>query len=182
MSSLRGSTPLLAIDVRASQSSLVEVRPPTRVEVALKFLFAWLIAFIWLFSMRYARLVQADVPPQSRWTVAITLAVNVAAAIVFIRMFRGPNRDWTDPLPNPLQLSAWGYGWRAMVANIAAVLVILAFEFALSLDHRLAAFNPSMVLMWEVFSILAIAIACWLLYSRDYKGQLRKVASAIRGF
>ena len=147
-----------------------------------KIFVAWAVAAFYLVSMRHTQMLSPDIPAANKWLAIVLTIFNVGLALQLIRRFRGPNRDWRDRSAGAAQLSAWGYIWRSVVANFAGGATLMLVEKVLSLDHMLIEFTPLDMMIWEVPSVLSIALGTWLLFSRDRRGQFKVLFSAVRGY
>ncbi len=154
---------------------------PTR-RRALRFLLAWLIAAYILVSIQLRWLIREDVSSSQALLRGTLLAANAALAIYLVRAFRGPNKDWKNYAETAPKLSAWGFAWRAVVANFGGAAVVSAVSRVFSIDFTQAEPTFTALLVWQITLSLSMVVAAWAFFSRDHRGQLQVPVRALRGY
>jgi hypothetical protein len=113
-------------------------------------------------------------PASIKFFAIALVGLNAAVAIALLLLLCGG-----DPVR---PLTFWGLVWRSAVATVASALIKLLIQSVFSIDHTLVEFSLFNVVAWEVFSLLAIAVSVWVLFSPNRRGQLRMLLSAVRGY
>ena len=148
----------------------------------LRFLFAWLITAYALLSLKLRSLIGEDVPFLHAAASIAFIAGHAALSVYVVRLVRGPNKNWRDYSEDAAPLSAWGFGWRAVVASLCGMMVLYAVATALRFDYTRIEFTIALMIAWEAPLGLATAVSAWVLYSRDRRGQLKYVLGTLRGY
>ena len=161
--------------------------PPVRgIRFNTKMCVAWVFAALWLWSYLRMNLRQHSGVPVTTglWLFeswfAGSVVVRVGVALQLIRKLRGTNRNWQDRSDGAAQLSVWGWTWRAMVATLAAIVPVAIASYAFPALAPSTGYVEGGVR--ELLALLSIAVVVWLLFSRDRRGQIRVLFSALRGF
>jgi len=140
---------------------------------------SWVVASSVLAVLSPSWLFDSEISAAEKCTGLVLIAMKAAFAIELVRRCRGLNQDLAVRSESSPQLSVWGVAWRAVVANLAGVVVLLVFERLFSVDFiRVDLLAPPMV----IGRAYAIAVGTWLLFSRDRRAQLSAVISVVRGY
>ncbi len=124
--------------------------------------------------------------PLSQSLIAAVLTVVHSFYVVWlIFVLRGEeSRHKTNPLV-VTSIGVWGYIWRAFVTTwLSSLLMVLVLGLEIWLfgvkPPRTGALPLEWMLSMNVVIIAVMPVTCWLLFSRDRKGQLLWLTSAIR--
>jgi hypothetical protein len=142
------------------------------------------LAWAWATLTFYGQVVRLEGYPSltssEKWQAAVTIFANVGISVQFLLLFRGRNRDWRIRSADAKHLSIWGYFWRTVVGISVGNLIHIGFGLTLPLDSTYVTAGGTFV--EEVVYLSAVALAMWLLFSRDHRGQFRFVFSALRTY
>jgi len=111
---------------------------------------------------------------------AVSLFVYVFFSIYCIYSMRGLEKTSRKPPYAKSSIGIWGICWRAFILNtlsvIGAGLVLLPINGSFEIDS---------LSWWAVLFIATLVITpifCWLIFSKDRKGQLTWCFSIFRGY